>query len=144
MGRRIPKKHGATKFAAGKADDFSPELWRLLDQAENREDKLKAVLGSLPKADIIKLYKEFHRAKRCLWKASNDWDFLRPKAGESISEDEKEDMFAYVVGQGREYYNEIMAHPEQLRRDVDPGEVPFLWVVGRVFWERFDEEITRQ
>jgi hypothetical protein len=33
MARKTPKKRGATKFAAGKADDFSAELWHLLDQA---------------------------------------------------------------------------------------------------------------
>jgi hypothetical protein len=67
---------------------------------------------------------------------------LQPKGDEAeISEDTMKDIFAYAVSQGRSYYDEMLRNPDRLPRDIDPGDVPADWVPGRVFWERFGEEI---
>jgi hypothetical protein len=90
-------------------------------------------------------YKESRRAMRFVWNKSDASGWLRPKKPEDqVSEDEKEDIFAYVVSKGRDYYNAIVSGQKRLRRNIDPGDVPIIWVPGQVFDERFGEEITLQ
>lgn len=124
------------------ADDFASEFWDVVEHARGDEARLRAALTSLPREALINFYGEFRRALRSLWNKFDAAGHLRPGPGAQISEDEKEDVFAYVVSQGRGYYDDILSHPERLRRDVDPGDVPIVWIPGEVFWKRFGEEIT--
>jgi hypothetical protein len=49
----------------------------------------------------------------------------------------------YVVAQGKQRYDEAVAHPERVPEDVDSNDV---WVKGvaiGVYWDRFQERIPR-
>lgn len=128
------------------ANQFSDEMWDLLEQCGQEEGALRTKLATMPRDSIVALYKEFYRAMRSLWDRLDASDFfdLAPSAEEQISEDGKQDIYSFVVSNGRDYYNHISSHPEDLRTNVDPGDVPFVWVPGEVFWDRFNEEISDQ
>ena len=69
---------------------------------------------------------------------------LREELGAPGSEDMQKDIFSHVVSRGREFYDEVLTHPERLPQNVGPQDVEFYGVAGRVFWERFEDEITLQ
>jgi hypothetical protein len=125
-------------------DSFSDILWGILGWARKSKDTLQSLLWSLPREALVLFHKEFRGALYNLWRASDAGGWLIPERDGYISDDGKEDIFAYVVSQGRRYYNEVLAHPERLRRDIQPGDVPFLGVAGQVYWDRFGDEINLQ
>jgi hypothetical protein len=123
---------------------FSSLLWELLDRANGKKEELKKLLSQLPREDLLDFHKEFLRALSNLWEGFDTAGSLEPRPGEHLSEDTLEDVFAYVVSKGRDYYDEIVNCPERLRRYVHPSEVPFLGLARQVFLERFGEEIDLQ
>ena len=126
------------------ANNFSSLLWDTLNKVNGDEGLLRSILYSLSRDELIMYYKEFRRAMRALWDEFDANGQLRPGPGQTISEDTKEDIFACVVSHGRDYFDEIVAHPERIRADVEPDDVPFLGLPGQVFSDRFDDEITLQ
>ena len=121
---------------------FSPLLWDVLKQALGDKAKLQGILDGLPKEEVLAFHRDFRRALHGLWSTLESGGHL--KHDEDLSEDTLEDMFAYVVSQGRDYYDDIISHPEKLRYDIHPSEVPFLGVPRQVFLQRFGEEIDLQ
>ena len=103
---------------------------------------MQQVLGEIPKVDVLNFHKEFRRALGGIWSTFDASGNL--KQDEDLSEDTLEDMFAYVVSGGRDYYDSIISHPDKIRYDVHPSEVPFLGVPRQVFLQRFGEEIDLQ
>lgn len=117
-------------------------LWRLIDQAKASAELLKVLLNSLSKKELIAFHNEFRRAVQNLWIAADDGDWYeRYGPQQDMSDDTQQDILTFVVSQGAKYYADILAHPERLRWDIDPDEVPYLGLSSQVFWERFQEEI---
>jgi hypothetical protein len=119
-----------------RATDFSPILWSIVEQAGGSEEKLTQLLMSAEKDTIALVHREFLRALFSLRKAADDSDALSSESDDTI-----EDILAYAISMGRSYYDRVLEHPDELLRDVDPGDVPINWVPGQVFWKRFGEEI---
>lgn len=122
--------------------EFSPLLWDVLGQAAGDKTKLQCLLDGMIREDVLKFHREFRRAQYCIWSTCEAVGGL--KSDEDLSEDTLEDMFAYVVSCGRDYFDAIVANPERLRYDVHPSEVPFIGVPRQVFLQRFGEEIDLQ
>jgi hypothetical protein len=116
------------------AKDFWSVLWVLIEQAEGSEEKLAALLAAEPRPVLVAFYKEYCRAM----------GNLKKHLDAPGSEDMQKDIFSHVVSRGRELYDEVLAHPERLPQNVGPGDVELYGVAGRVFWERFEDEITLQ
>ncbi|WP_171468905.1 DUF4240 domain-containing protein [Frigoriglobus tundricola] len=110
-------------------------FWSIIDESNGSKDKLKSILASEPRVIVIDFYKEFLKA------ISNLEEIM---CGGGASEDYREDVFTLIVSKGREYYDEIVKHPECVPGDIDPNGPYFLNVAGDVLMERFGEEITEQ
>ncbi len=60
------------------------------------------------------------------------------------SEDYQKDISALIVSKGKEYYDEIVNHPERVPHEIDPNGPYFLHVPAEVFRDRFGEELMDQ
>ena len=121
------------------ADEFSPKLWSFVALTKGDESKIRNALSELSKEEFVELIREFERAKTKLWLAFDDESRL---FGTGISDDGKHDIFANVVSLGKEHYNHVFHHPEDLKTDIEPNESPMVFVPGPLFWELFEEELN--
>jgi hypothetical protein len=122
-----------------RAHDFDPYLWDVLVEANGNPEQLRSILQEASKEGVVLFYKEFSRAVRNLWQ-SPIAVHLRPH----LSDDSLEDVLAYIVGQGSDYYDAVITHPEKAPRQVRSRDAEFLGIVGLLFWNRFNEEISIQ
>ena len=105
--------------------------------AFGEQTKLERLLGAQPKEGIIEFFNEYIRASSNLW-SSKLSDLLRGR-----SDDTQKDIYEYIVAQGKEYYAEVLAHPERAPIDVDSNDVWIKGVALGVYWDRYGERIPR-
>jgi hypothetical protein len=89
------------------ADDFSDTFWDLLRQAGGNPDELERVLRTVPRETIEEYYHEFNRA------VANLWDSGVPNYFGDHSDDTRKEILENIVSQGKEFYAEILVHPER-------------------------------
>lgn len=112
---------------------FWSVLWDVLSRANGNEEALKGILQSLPRQIIIDFSNEFRRAMTNLYEIEYE-----------ASEDYQKDISALIVSKGKEYYDEIVNHPERVPHEIDPNGPYFLHVPAEVFRDRFGEELMDQ
>jgi len=115
-----------------KSDKFWCVLWAFINAAQGSKDKLKVVLEAQLKEVVVAFQKMF-------WRAMSNLDEIQ--CGGSASEDYRADTFALVVSKGKDYYDEVVDHPERVPDQVDGDGPYFLDVAERVLWERFGESL---
>jgi hypothetical protein len=118
-----------------KADDFSHMFWELLRQAGGDPDQLERILRQVPREVIEEYYHEFNRA------VANLWDSGVPDYFGDHSEDTQKEIMEHTVGQGKEFYTAVLAHPEQAPIGEHIGAPAFRGAALFVYRERFGQDI---
>lgn len=61
----------------------------------------------------------------------------------SFSEDSTDDLWNEVVGRGRAFYEDVIAHPQKMPSDIDYSDPShkMRYEASNVFFERYGEEI---
>jgi hypothetical protein len=95
----------------------SPWFWGLLEGAARSLRALSQRLEQLPEQDLRQYRREYDQAKDAVNPCS--WEHCQPYLARGCSEDHGEDFAAWVVMQGREFYQEVLSHPEQVQRYLD-------------------------
>ncbi|CAN0354164.1 unnamed protein product [Phaeothamnion confervicola] len=118
-------------------DDFSGILWDVLKEAHGTPEGLRTTLMKLDKEEIAVFYTEFLHASSNLRASSLNSHLV------TESDDVRKDTYEFIVAQGKDFYDDILNHPERCPQDVDSNDV---WVKGiaiGVYWDRFHEHIPR-
>ncbi|WP_437310855.1 DUF4240 domain-containing protein [Sorangium sp. So ce388] len=126
------KQHTAT---AQTPDTF----WTIIAHAQCDPRKLRTFLESMSRDELIAFYVHFRDAARALT-APEYREHMEP----GTSEDGADDISRWVVVQGKEYYQDVVDHPNKIPFNVDaaPRASHRLYgEIGRVFYERFREEL---
>jgi hypothetical protein len=120
------------------ADDFSDSFWHLLRQAGGSPEQLERILRGISRETIEEYFHEFNRA------VANLWDSGVPEYFKNHSEDTQKEIVEYIVGQGKEFYAEILAHPERAPIGEHIDAPAFRGAASVVYWDRFGQEIPRR
>lgn len=90
--------------------NVSPWFWTILESADRSLTSLRTQLEGLTEDELRSFRREFDEAKDyvdpCHWAA------CRPHLTRGCSEDHGDDFAAWVVMQGRAFYDRIRAHPQ--------------------------------
>src|SRR5258708_3611460 len=89
------------------ADDFSERFWELIRQSGSDPDKLERLLRKVPRTVIEEYFHEFDRA------VANLWNSGVPAYFGNHSDDTQKEILEHIVGQGKEFYADVLAHPER-------------------------------
>lgn len=97
------------KFASADPQKPTAAFWELVDLGRRKPDACLARLAELDTPDLVDLY----------WAYKDAADLLRePEYYEYMtgitSEDGIADLASWIVAQGKEYYQRILAHPEKV------------------------------
>jgi hypothetical protein len=95
----------------------SPWFWQLLASSQLSLPALCRQLEQLPKEQLRRYHFEYEAAKDAV-NPSYRPEFYAHLAAE-CSEDHGDDFAAWVVMQGRAFFEQVLAHPEQMQRHLD-------------------------
>jgi hypothetical protein len=87
---------------------------------------------------IEEYYNEFNRA------VANLWDSGVPDFFGDHSDDTQKEILEHIVGQGKQYYAEMLAHPERAPIGEHLNAPAFRGAAIVVYGERFKERIPRR
>ena len=118
-----------------RAEDFSPVFWELLRQANGNPDQLEQILWGVSREIVEVYYHEFNRA------VANLRSSELPDHFGMCSEDMKIETLDYIVGQGKEFYSEMLLHPERVPIGEYINAPAFCGAALVVYRERFGQEI---
>lgn len=96
---------------------FSPWFWELLESSEHSLRSLCRRLEQLPKEQLRRYRLEYDEAKDCVNPCY--WEECYPHLSEECSEDHGDDISAWVVMQGRDFFEQVLTHPEEVQRYLD-------------------------
>lgn len=114
-------------------DEVSDWFWNLVGRADGSEGKLRDLLAALSRDDLIRFAREFELAAVEL----TCEPFTRYMIGQS--EDGIEDIARWIVSQGREAYEHVIARPELTPAEVPSEPSSLHGVAQSVFDSRYDE-----
>ena len=120
------------------ADDFSDRFWELLRQAGGDPDHLERILRGVPREVVEEYYHEFNRA------VANLWNSGVPDYFGDHSEDTQKEILEHTVGRGKEFYAEVLAHPERAPIGEHINAPAFRGTALVVYHERFGQDIPRR
>jgi hypothetical protein len=119
--------------------DADPEqFWSLVALARTDQPAFVAALEGLDRKALIRFAWTFEELASALgaepYASHTDPEF---------SEDVLDDLWEEVVGRGREFYADVLAHPERMPADVDYSDPShrMRYAASNVFFARHGEEI---
>lgn len=119
--------------------DADPEaFWALIELARKDFEAFLAALKGLDRRGLIRFAWMFEELASGLG-AEPYASHTNPE----FSEDVLDDLWDEVVGKGRAFYEEVLAHPERMPADVDYSDPShrMRYEASNVFFERYGEEI---
>lgn len=105
-------------------------FWTLIEDAQGDREKLRELATKLPQDDLKDAFDFFMTLASFVLRESDDED----RAG---------DLANWIVAQGKKLYFDVYKHGKP-----PPANAPtrhgagFLGMLGRVYWDRFREELT--
>ena len=105
-------------------------FWTIIENAQGDREKLGQLATALPKDDL-----------------KDAFDFFMTLASFVMHEDQDEDragdLANWIVAQGKQQYFAIYKHGQSPPSDAPTRHgAGFLGMLGRVYWDRFGEELS--
>ena len=114
-------------------EDGSDWFWDIILKSDKNREKLKAILLTFNKEDIVKFQEQFVDASIEL----QDDPYLEFM---EESEDGVEDIANWVVSNGKDFYYHILEHPNQIPNSVNDFTDQILYgIADEVCYEMFGE-----
>lgn len=110
------------------------ELWALVEQGRQDPDAVRSRLAEMSEAELVDLYWTYQQVVADL-KDESITAHLDPPP----SEDGLDDIAHWVVGQGLDYYEDVMTEDGAMPRQLPSGESVPYWdgEIGKVYYERY-------
>lgn len=110
-------------------------FWALVALADSDFDAFSERLRAMDRASLIGFAWAFEEKAGLLW----DPRYHRNR----FSEDDLEDLSGWIVGRGRAFYEDILAHPERMPADWDNSEtgMDIPYAATEIHFERFGDEM---
>jgi hypothetical protein len=111
------------------------DFWKLVDLAQADFDAFTRKLEKMSREELTAFEWKFEETAGYLYK---------PEFGVNYpSEDAFEDLAAYVVGQGKTYYEKVLGNPAEMPTETDRDKhgLDIQGQAATVYYERFGEEM---
>jgi hypothetical protein len=111
------------------------EFWKLVDLAQRDFDAFTTRLQKMSRDELVGFEWKFEEMAGYLYK---------PEFGVNYpSEDAFEDLAAFVVGQGRAFYEKVIENPAEMPSDWNRAQhgIDIQYEASNVFYDRFGEEM---
>jgi hypothetical protein len=111
------------------------DFWKLVDLAQKDFDAYTRKLEKMSREELVAFEWKFEETAGYLYK---------PEFGVNFpSEDAFEDLAAYVVGQGKKYYDNVLNNPSEMPADWDRNKhgLDIQGQAATVYYERYGEEM---
>lgn len=121
-------------------DDISDWFWHIIEQAGRDPNRLRQILESMSREDLIRFSHEFTEAS--LEIAYGPFlDYM----DEGTSEDGATDIADWIVSQGKEFYRSIWYHPEKTPPSLsaEQEDASFSGIVDNLYWQKYNEGIPQ-
>lgn len=99
---------------------ISAKFWTLLESSGRSLTALCRQLEQLTEAQLRRFRQDYNEAK--CWVNPHDWAECSTYLQRSCSEDHGDDFAAWVVMQGRAFFDEVRSHPEAIENYLDEYE----------------------
>jgi hypothetical protein len=106
-------------------------FWSIIDKAHRSGDALRPMLEAMSREELLELWRTFQRIASDL--QEGPWVTRRTDGAQEVT--------WWIMGMGKAFYDDIVAHPEKFPKEVGPDGRGFGGMISRVYFERFDEEI---
>lgn len=117
--------------------DLPDEFWELVKLARTDSDRYLETLKGMDREALIHFYWMYENAAG-EFKFAPYIEYVSPQ----LSEDGIDDVAQWVVAQGREYYWDVINHPDKIPERVDNYDpLDVLGAIVDEFDERYDEPI---
>lgn len=109
------------------------QFWSIVSLVKQDFASFKQKLERMSQAELIGFVWKFEEIADLLY----DDKYLYNQT----SEDYMEDLCGYIVGQGREFYEHVRAHPDQMPKAVDYAEpgIDIKYQASEIYYDRFGE-----
>jgi hypothetical protein len=115
--------------------EFSDDFWGLIDLARSDYDRYVETVHGMDREALMRFYWNYEDAA-AEFKGDPYVKYMSPQ----LSEDGIDDVAQWIVAQGKDYYRNVVNHPEMVPYRVEnPPEI--LGEVVHEFDERYDEPI---
>jgi hypothetical protein len=112
-------------------------FWDVIEKSSRSRDRLREILGRLPKDAVYKFQDLFLD-----FAAELQDEPYRSHLGPDESEDGLEDAAQWVVSQGRVTYEAVLAEPRRMPSHIDGGDPANLGGLAyEVYYDRFGEPL---
>lgn len=110
-------------------------FWTLVALADSDFDAFCARLEAMDGPGLTGFAWAFEEKAGVLWDVRYHHD--------RFSEDDLEDLCGWVVGRGRAFYEDIVAHPERMPTEWNPAEtgMDIQYQATQTYFERFGSEM---
>lgn len=108
-------------------------FWSIIDKAHRNAAALRPLLEAMSREELLQFWRDFERISSDL--LEEPWVIRRTDAAQDVT--------WWIIGMGKAFYDDIVAHPARFPKEVGPAPVGrgFGGMISRVYFERFDEEI---
>jgi hypothetical protein len=115
--------------------DIPDEFWQTIEIARASTLRYRNLLKKMEPRQLVDFYWVYESASAWL-KDERYVDYMSPK----LSEDGIDDLAQWVVEQGKDYYERVLSHPEEVPRRA-PERSKVLGEVVREYKRRFNDDI---
>lgn len=130
--RKAPMNDVSAKIPA-----LTPGFWAIVAEAERDRSRMRVLLEGMSREQMIDFHRQFFDAAMAVATPAHV-SHMAP----GTSEDGADDISRWVVAQGRDYYLEVLYHPEKTPAEVEPhSPAQIFYEIPRVFIQRFGEDI---
>jgi hypothetical protein len=115
-------------------DQIPEPFWQAIAAADGDRDQYLALLKQMNRTQLYDFHVFYDRAA--------NYFTSPPYADPNASEDDIFDMANWIVAQGKDYYFDILAHPEKTPRErPNRRGLGFFGAIGQAYYELFGEEM---
>jgi Protein of unknown function (DUF4240) len=115
-------------------EQIPESFWQAIAAADGDRDQYLALLKKMNRTELCEFHVLYDRAANELTGP--------PHMDADASEDDVGDLANWIVAQGKDYYFDILAHPEKTPRTrTNDRGVGFFGAISRAYYELFGEEM---
>ena len=115
-------------------DTVPAEFWALIAASRGDSQRFRELLKKMSREEIIHFYWTYEALANLL-RTERHWSHVDP----DLSEDGLAELANWVVAQGKEYYRDVLEHPERIPRSKD--DAGLLSEAVEEYEQRYDDDI---
>jgi len=116
----------------------SEQFWELIEAGKKDVDKLQKQIEELPEPELVDFYWRLEERA-----ADLQGERFQKHMDEDLSEDSIDDLTAWVVRQGEDYFEDVNADPSEIPSEVPEGGAreSYTGRIVKLYRQRYDKMV---